>query len=144
MPNDLSKQASHNARALTVKGEGRSAAAKKAWLTRRSAKYRADKSERTSKEALAAWCRVHGWKVIFFEGLSGAPRTGIVDAVIARIRPRDSDGIDIRLVQLKSGAGGLTGREIARIKRAVERTSQGWLLAAFDGQTLHFLPELPV
>jgi len=90
-----------------------------------------------------AWCRSHGWRVIFFEGQSGAPRTGIVDAVIARIRPRDADGIDIRLVQLKSGAGGLTGHEITRIKQAVERTSQSWLLAAFDGQTLHFLPEIP-
>jgi hypothetical protein len=123
--------------------EARSAAAKKAWATRQSAKYRASRSERASKDALLAWCRSHGWRVIFFEGLSGAPRTGIVDAVIARIRPRDADGIDIRLVQLKSGAGGLTGREITRIKQAVERTSQGWLLAAFDGQTLHFLPEIP-
>ena len=65
-----------------------------------------------------------------------------MDAVIARIRPRDADGIDIRLVQLKSGAGGLTGREIARIKQAVVQTSMGWLLAAFDGQTLHILPEM--
>lgn len=123
--------------------KARSAAAKKAWLTRRSAKYRADKTERGSKQALAAWCREHGWKVIFFEGQTGAPRTGIVDAVIARIRPRDADGIDVRLVQLKSGAGGLTAKEIARIKRAVDRTSQGWLLAAYDGETLHFLPEIP-
>jgi hypothetical protein len=123
--------------------EARSAAAKKAWVTRQTATYRAGRSERASKVALSAWCKAHGWRVIFFEGLSGAPRTGIVDAVIARIRPRDSDGIDIRLVQLKSGGAGLTGREISRIKRAVERTSQGWLLAAFDGQTLHFLPEIP-
>lgn len=123
--------------------EARSAAAKKAWATRQSAKYRADRSERASKEALSAWCRQHGWKVIFFEGRTGAPRTGIVDAVIARIRPGNADAIDIRLVQLKSGAGGLTAREIARIKQAVEQASRGWLLAAFDGQTLHFLPEMP-
>jgi len=123
--------------------EARSAAAKKAWLTRQTAKYRANKSERSSKEALTSWCKEHGWKVIFFEGQTGAPRTGIVDAVIARIRPRDADGIDVRLVQLKSGSGGLTAREITRIKQAVERTSQGWLLAAFDGRTLHFLPEIP-
>lgn len=100
----------------------RSISAKKAWVTRQSATYRASRSER--------------------EGRTGAPRTGIVDAVIARIRPREADGIDIRLVQLKSGAGGLTGREIARIKDAVNRTSTGWLLAAFDGQTLHLLPEM--
>lgn len=123
--------------------EARSRAAKKAWATRRTAKYKADRSERVSKEALRDWCKAHGWRVIFFEGLTGAPRTGIVDAVIERVRPGDSDAIDIRLVQLKSGAGGLTAREIARIKQAVERASQGWLLAAFDGQTLHFLPEMP-
>src|SRR5437867_12126486 len=120
----------------------RSKAARKAWVTRLSAKYRANKSERSSKQALSAWCATHGWRVIFFEGRTGAARTGIVDAVIARIRPRDADGIDIRLVQLKSGAGGLTGREIARIKEAVVQTSMGWLLAAFDGQTLHILPEM--
>jgi hypothetical protein len=80
---------------------------------------------------------------VFFEGLTGAPRTGIVDAIIARIRPGQPDGIDIRLVQLKSGAGGLTGSEIGRMKRAVENLSHDWLLAAFDGQTLHFLPDIP-
>jgi len=120
----------------------RTAAARKAWTTRQSARYLASKSERASKAALSAWCAVNGWRVIFFEGRTGAPRTGIVDAVIARIRPREPDGIDIRLVQLKSGAGGLTGREIARIKEAVVQTSMGWLLAAFDGQTLHILPEM--
>jgi hypothetical protein len=120
----------------------RSKSAKKAWGTRQSAPYRASRSERASKQALSAWCVSHGWRVIFFEGRTGAPRTGIVDAVIARIRPREADGIDIRLVQLKSGAGGLTGREIARIKEAVNRTSTGWMLAAFDGQTLHVLPEM--
>lgn len=123
--------------------EQRSRAARKAWGTRLSAKYRADQSERTSKDALRVWCRAHGWKVLFFEGESGAPRTGIVDAIIARIRRSDADGIDVRFVQLKSGAGGLTAREITRMKQAVERVSQDWLLAAFDGQTLHFLPEIP-
>ena len=113
-----------------------------------SAKYRADKSERASMDALKSWCKENRWGVIFFEGPSGAPRTGIVDAIIARIRPpevgpRDADGIDIRLVQLKSGAGGLTGRESARMDRAVERMSKDWVLAAFDGQTLHFLREIP-
>ena len=128
-----------------MKGEQpnqRRRAAKKAWVTMRSARWRAGKSEQASKRALSAWCASHGWRVIFFEGKTGAPRTGIVDAVIARIRPGEADGIDVRLVQLKSGAGGLTGREIARIKDAVVHTSTGWLLAAFDGKTLHFLPEM--
>jgi len=121
----------------------RSRAAKKAWLTRQSPKYRADQSERASKEALRAWCRHAGWKVLFFEGVTGAPRTGIVDAIIARIRRCEPDGIDIRLVQLKSGTGGLTASEIARMKCAVEDLSRDWLLAAFDGQILHFLPDIP-
>jgi hypothetical protein len=121
----------------------RSTAAKKAWATRKSAKYKADKSEKASKAALLIWCREHGWKVMFFEGSTGAPRTGIVDAIIARIVPGDADAIDIRLVQLKSGGGGLTGREISRMKRAVERACKNWLLAAFDGEILHILPEIP-
>src|SRR5436309_16094702 len=114
----------------------RSKAARKAWITRQSAKYRANKSERSSKQALSAWCASHGWRVIFFEGRRGAARTGIVDAVIARIRLRDADGIDIRLVQLKSGAGGLTGREFVRIKQGVVRTSMSSLPCGFGGQTL--------
>ena len=127
----------------TTPNPARVKAAKKAWVKMHSPKWLANRSERASKEALSAWCASHGWRVIFFEGRTGAPRTGIVDAVIARIRPRDADGIDIRLVQLKSGSGGLTGREISRIKQAVENTSRGWLLAAFDGKILHFLPEFP-
>lgn len=123
-------------------GSKRSRAARKAWVTMRSAKWRASKSERASKRALSEWCAKNGWRVIFFEGKTGAARTGIVDAVIARIRIGEADGIDVRLVQLKSGAGGLTGREIARIKEAVAHTSTGWLLAAFDGKTLHILPEM--
>lgn len=123
--------------------EPRSVAAKKAWETRRSARYRASKSEQGSKVALTSWCRTNGWKVLFFEGKTGAPRTGIVDAVIARIKPRDADAIELKLVQLKSGAGGLTAREIARLKEAVTKLSADWLLAAFDGFTLHTLPEIP-
>ena len=77
---------------------------------------------------------------MFFEGASGAARTGIVDAVLARIKPGDADAIEIRLVQLKAGSGGLTAREIARLKQAVASISTDWLLAAFDGRTLHFVP----
>jgi len=121
----------------------RSIGARKAWETRRSARYRAAKSEKASKAALSSWCRANGWKVLFFEGHSGAPRTGIVDAVIARIKPGNADAIEVRLVQLKSGAGGLTGAEIARLKRALATLSTDWLLAAFDGETLHLLPDMP-
>jgi len=120
--------------------DARSAGALKAWATRRSARYKASKSEQASKAALTMWCRSNGWKVVFFEGDTGAPRTGIVDAVLARIKPGDADAIEIRLVQLKAGSGGLTAREIARLKQAVASMSTDWLLAAFDGRTLHFVP----
>ncbi|MFI5395831.1 MAG: hypothetical protein ACHQ9S_09890 [Candidatus Binatia bacterium] len=122
--------------------DGRSAGALKAWATRRTARYKANKSEQASKAALLAWCRSNEWRVLFFEGATGAPRTGIVDAVLVRIKPGAADAIEIRLVQLKAGSGGLTAREIARLKQAVTSISTDWLLAAFDGQTLHFLPVL--
>lgn len=115
----------------------KSISARKAWITRRSARYKASRSERASKASLKEWCGEHGWKLIFFEGKSGAPRTGIVDALIARIRPRECDCVEIRLVQLKSGSGGLTAREIARLKSAVSSIDSKWLLAAFDGKELH-------
>lgn len=123
--------------------DSRSEAAIKAWATRRSAPYRAAKSEKASKAALAEWCHESGWKVVFFESATGSPRTGIVDAVIVRIKPRSPDAIEVRLVQLKAGVGGLTGAEIGRLKNAVGQLSTDWLLAAFDGQTLHLVPDIP-
>jgi hypothetical protein len=123
--------------------DSRSEPAIKAWATRNSAPYRAAKSERASKTALSEWCQENGWKVVFFESATGSPRTGIVDAVIVRIKPREPDAIEVRLVQLKSGMGGLTGAEITRLKRAVNQLSTDWLLAAFDGQTLHLVPDIP-
>lgn len=122
--------------------DSRSKAAKKAWATRRSATYKARKSEKASKEALRAWCKVNGWKVLFFEGDSGSPRTGIVDAIIARIMPNDADAVEVRFVQLKSGRGGLTATEIARMKRALKKVINDWMLVGFDGQAIHFLPEI--
>jgi len=46
-------------------------------------------------------------------------------------------------VQLKAGLVGVTGAEIARIRRALEALSTDWVLAAFDGEQLHFLPDIP-
>jgi hypothetical protein len=80
---------------------------------------------------------------LFFEGETGAPRTGIVDAIIARVRSDDADAVDMKLVQLKAGAGGLTGTEISRLKRATDTLTTDWLLAAFDGDTLHLVPDIP-
>jgi hypothetical protein len=118
----------------------RSVAARKAWATRTSPRYRAARSERTSKEALSAWAKARGWRLVFFEGSAGAPRTGIVDAVLLRLARAKADVVEVRLVQLKAGAGGLTAREIARLKSAVQAIRCEWVLAAFDGTELHFVP----
>ena len=104
--------------------DSRSEAAIKAWATRGSAPCRAAKSERASKTALSEWCQENGWKVVFFESATGSPRTGIVDAVIVRIKPREPDAIEVRLVQLKSGMGGLTGGTAKRWVGAVEGIDQ--------------------
>jgi len=97
-------------------------AAKKAWATRRSPVYRARHTAHESEIVFSRWANQHGWRVVFLNGPSGNPRTGIVDAVMLRVRPRSKDQIDIRLVQLKSGCGGLTGLEVDRLCRAVEHT----------------------
>ena len=118
----------------------RSEAAMKSWATRRSPTYKARQQERASKHALAEWCQANGWKVLFFEGRTGAPRTGIVDAVMVRINSHDADTVEIRFVQLKSGKGGLSGRETTRLKQSVQKAALDWVAALFDGKDLHFLP----
>ena len=126
-----------------IADSARSTGALKAWATRRKPQYRARKTEAASKLALQEWCRDNNWKVVFFEGASGSPRTGIVDAVMVRIKPAKPDSIEIRLVQLKAGVAGLKAAEVARLKKAVSALSVDWLLAAFDGDTLHLVPEVP-
>src|SRR5437867_946971 len=121
---------------------GSSEGANKAWVKMRSPQWKARKQERVSKDALREWCKANRWKVVFFEGESGAPRTGIVDALMVRIKPRESDSIEIKLVQLKSGSSGLTAKEIRRLKDAMEQVSKDWVLAAYDGEALHFLPNI--
>jgi len=110
-----------------------------------SAFAKARASEAASKAALAAYCEERGWRVAFFEGPTGAPRTGIIDAVAFRLGPRKADHkadlIDIRLIQLKGGNAGVTGREIARLKQAVVEARVSWMIAAFDGEALHTVPE---
>jgi len=46
-------------------------------------------------------------------------------------------------VQLKGGRAGVTGAEIARLKKAVIGATVDWLIAAFDGDALQFVPDLP-
>ena len=77
----------------------------------------------------------------FVEGATGAPRTGIVDAVMFRISPKNADLLDVRLVQLKGGKAGVSGLEIARLKNAAKDATVNWIVAAFDGESLHLLPD---
>ena len=118
-------------------------AAHKAWRTRRAvsafAKVRA--SEAASKEALRLYCGKHGWKLAFFEGVTGAPRTGIIDAIAYRLGRGNADMLDVRLVQLKGGKAGISGAEISRLKRASAGATVNWLIAAFDGKTFNLLPD---
>jgi len=104
---------------------------------------KAHAAEAASKDALRAYCEDHGWKIAFFEGATGAPRTGIIDAIAFRLGIKDFDLLDIRLVQLKGGNAGVTGREIARLKKAAVGATVNWLIAEFDGEVLHLLPDDP-
>jgi hypothetical protein len=107
-----------------------------------SAFAKARASEAASKEALRLYCERHGWRVAFFEGSTGSPRTGIIDAIAYRLGRRNADLLDVRLVQLKGGKAGVSGAEIARLKNAAAAATVNWLIAAFDGETLHLLPDL--
>lgn len=123
----------------------RRAAALKAKETRKHADAftKARASEAASKEALRAYCEQNGWRVAFFEGKTGAPRTGIIDGIIFRVSRKNADVLDLRLVQLKGGKAGVSGAEIARLKKAVGTVETNWLIAAFEGETLHLLPNEP-
>jgi hypothetical protein len=123
----------------------RRAAALKAVQTRRriSAFAKARAAEAASKEALRIYCEEHGWKVAFFEGATGSPRTGIIDAVAFRLGRKNADALDVRLIQLKGGKAGVSGSEIARLKKAASGAIVKWLIAAYDGETLHVVPDDP-
>ena len=123
----------------------RRAVARKMWQTRKrmSAWEKAHAAEAASKDALETYCKKHGWKIAFFEGKTGAPRTGIIDAIAFRLGRKDSDLLDVRLVQLKGGKAGVSGREIARLKKAAAGATVDWLVAEFDGEALHLLPGEP-
>jgi len=114
--------------------------AKKAWVTRRSANYRARQTAKGSQFAFERWAHSRGWRVVYLDAPSGNPRIGIVDAVLLRVRPRAKDQIDIRLVQLKSGVAGLTGSEFERLCAAVEGVNVEGLAALCNGPTVFTAP----
>jgi hypothetical protein len=86
----------------------------------------------------------HGWHVAFFEGPTGAPRTGIIDAIAYRLGKENADFLDVRLIQLKGGEAGMKGKEIARLKQAAADATVNWLIAEFDGKGLQYLPADPL
>lgn len=125
--------------------DSRRQAALKAWKTRRirNAFIKVRASEAASKEALRAFCEKKGWRVAFFEGKTGSPRTGIIDAIAFRLGRKNSDLLDVRLIQLKGGKAGVTAQEISRLKKATSGVVVNWLIAAFDGDMLHIVPDKP-
>jgi len=127
---------------MTTKG---SEAARKAWKTRKqlSAWERAHAAEAASKAAFKVHFEKQGWRVAFFQGKTGAPRTGIIDAVAFRLGRKNADLLDLRLVQLKGGGAGISGREPARLKNAVKAVTVKMLIALFDGETLQVLLDEP-
>jgi len=119
------------------------ARALKSWKTRRSkvAFIKVRASEAASKEALKEHLAKLGWQVVFFEGKSGSPRTGIIDAFAYRLARKNADLLEVKLIQLKGGKAGASGREIARLKQAVEDMALTWAVASFDGETVHLTSE---
>jgi len=117
----------------------------KAWATRRkgAAWKKAHASEAASKKALRNYCEAHGWRVAFFEGPTGAPRTGIIDAIAYRLGRDNPDEMELRLIQLKGGKAGVSAQEIGRLKEAAESLEVKYLIAEFDekANALHLLPE---
>lgn len=118
-------------------------AAAKALQTRkrRNAFIKVHESEAASKEALKEYLEKRGWKVIFFEGKTGSPRTGIIDAFAYRLARKNADLMELKMIQLKGGKAGASGREIARLKQAVKDATLTWVIASFDGETIHLTSE---
>jgi hypothetical protein len=128
--------------ALTRK---RRAAAEKAVQKRKQKRAwkQAHDKEAASKAALETYCKKHGWKLAFFEGKTGAPRTGIIDAVAFQLDRKNADALQIRLIQLKGGKAGVSAQEITRLKKAAVGATVDWLIAEFDDETLHWLHDEP-
>jgi len=59
-----------------------------------------------------------------------------------RLSTSNADLLDVRLVQLKGGKSGISASEITRLKNAVRGATVKELVAAFDGEMLHLLPDL--
>jgi hypothetical protein len=115
---------------MTAKG---TKAALLAWATRRSPTYRARRTAQESQAALRRWAAANHWHLVFLDAPSGAPRTGIVDAVMIRIARHSADVLDVRFVQLKGGSAGLTATERRRLRAACSAARCEPAYAYFDG-----------
>jgi hypothetical protein len=82
--------------------------------------------------------------VVFFESRTGFPRTGIVDAVLLRLRPKQADTVELRLLQLKSESAGLTATESRRLRRAAEGVDAQPLAILHSKGELDFWPAEPL
>jgi hypothetical protein len=104
---------------------------------------KAHAAERASKKALVKYCVERGWRVAFFEGKTGSPRTGIIDAIAYRLGKHDADRMELRLIQLKGGKAGITAEEIGRLKGAVRAVEVKHLIAEFDAkrEVLELMPD---
>jgi hypothetical protein len=118
---DLAGGTDERGKGINTKSRKWVEAGKKSWRTRRNnlAWKQAHASEAQSKSALRRYCEERGWRVAFFEGPTGAPRTGIIDAIAYRLGREDPDEMNLRLIQLKGGRAGVTAEEIGRLKQAV-------------------------
>jgi hypothetical protein len=61
--------------------------------------------------------------LVLLDAASGNPRIEIIDGVMLRLRSGNPDTLEVKLVQLKGGAAGLTAREWARLDTAVRMVS---------------------
>ena len=112
-------------------------------------------------EVISGWYDIQNGQAVVWDRSGGAPigratyNPGDDPKVIARRLLREkrsppsgfygrgqADVLDLRLVQLKGGSAGVSGAEIARLKKACTTVTVNWLIAAFDGETLHLVPEM--
>jgi hypothetical protein len=80
-----------------------------------------------------------GFRIVFLDAASGYPRTGIVDALLFRIKPQAADEIELFVVQLKGGGSGFKPTEMTRLANAASAIKTTPLIILHHDQELHFL-----
>ena len=97
-------------------------AALKAWRTRRhlSAWERRTRRKRPARRHSRCILKSRGGVWRSLRAKPAPLLTGIIDAVAFRLDRKNADVLDLRLVQLKGGSAGISGKELARLKTAVK------------------------